>query len=184
MDEIWKLYLTYFSSHVHFSKLEHSCKWQSMIWPDLDLGRWSNWGRGVYYWKVLPKGRCGPNIKASSRILQQLRRLFKTLRQNSNMGLNDKVWPNFDLGRGQTEERVCAIERSYPNVVVGQILKPHLEYICTSAVTNTFQNLNSELEHGFKWQSMTWSWPRQKVKLRKGCVLLIGLTLRLVWSKY
>ena len=38
----------------------------------------------------------------------------------------------------------------------------------TSAVTNTFQNLNTELEHGFKWQSMTWPWPRQ-VKLRLGC---------------
>ena len=24
------------------------------VWPDLDLGRRSNWGRGVYYWKVLP----------------------------------------------------------------------------------------------------------------------------------
>ena len=24
------------------------------VWPDLDLRRRSNWGRGVYYWKVLP----------------------------------------------------------------------------------------------------------------------------------
>ena len=24
------------------------------VWPDLDLGRRPNWGRGVYYWKVLP----------------------------------------------------------------------------------------------------------------------------------
>ena len=24
------------------------------VCPDLDLGRRSNWGRGVYYWKVLP----------------------------------------------------------------------------------------------------------------------------------
>ena len=23
------------------------------VWPDLDLGRRLNWGRGVYYWKVL-----------------------------------------------------------------------------------------------------------------------------------
>ena len=28
---------------------------------------------------------------------------------------------------GQTEERVCAIERSYPKVGVGQILKRYLE---------------------------------------------------------
>ena len=54
----------------------------------------------------------------------------------------------------------------------------------TSAVTNSFQNLNTELKHGFKWQSMTWPWPRQKVKLRKGCGILKGLTLMLVWAKY
>ena len=24
------------------------------VWPDLDLGRRQNWGRGEYYWKVLP----------------------------------------------------------------------------------------------------------------------------------
>ena len=50
---------------------------------------------------------------------------------------------------GQTEEGVCAIERSYPKVVVGG----YLEYIVIlniSAVTNTFQNLNAELKHGFK----------------------------------
>ena len=29
---------------------------------------------------------------------------------------------------GQTEEVVCVIERSYPNVGVGQILKWYLEY--------------------------------------------------------
>ena len=57
-------------------------------------------------------------------------------------------------------------------------------FLNTSAVMNTFQNLNTELQHGFKEQSMTWTWPRQKVKLRKGYVLLKGLTLRLVWAKY
>ena len=82
---------------------------------------------------------------------------------------------------GQTEEGVYAIKRSYPYVGVGQILKGYLEYL---AVTNAFQNLNAELQHGFKWQCMTWPWPRQKVKLRKECVLLKGLTLRLVWAKY
>ena len=47
---------------------------------------------------------------------------------------------------GQTEEGVCAIKRSNPNVGVGQILKQYLEYFSS----NTFQNLNAELEHGFK----------------------------------
>ena len=35
---------------------------------------------------------------------------------------------NYDLTEGQTEEKVCAIERYYPNVGVGQILKRYLEY--------------------------------------------------------
>ena len=34
---------------------------------------------------------------------------------------------------------MCAIERSYPNVGVNQILKGYLEYL---AVTNTVQNSN------------------------------------------
>ena len=41
----------------------------------------------------------------------------------------------------------------------------------TSAFMYIFQNL----KYTCKWQSMTWPWPRQ-VKLRKGCVLLKGLT--------
>ena len=44
------------------------------------------------------------------------------------MGLNDKVWPDFDLGRRSNEGTVCAIERSYPKVGVGQILKWYFEY--------------------------------------------------------
>ena len=42
---------------------------------------------------------------------------------------------------------MCAIERAYPKVDMGQILKQYLDYL---AVTNTFQNLNAELKHGFK----------------------------------
>ena len=30
---------------------------------------------------------------------------------------------------GQTDERVCTIERSYPKVYVGQMLKPYHEYL-------------------------------------------------------
>ena len=40
---------------------------------------------------------------------------------------------------GQTEEVVCANERSYPNVGVGQILKRYLENFSSYI---TFQNLN------------------------------------------
>ena len=43
------------------------------------------------------------------------------------MGLNDNVWPDLDLVR-RLEESMCATERSYPNIGVGQILKQYLEY--------------------------------------------------------
>ena len=32
------------------------------------------------------------------------------------------------LAEGQTEQKVCAIKRSYPNVGEGQILKQYLQY--------------------------------------------------------
>ena len=44
------------------------------------------------------------------------------------MGLNDTIWPDLTKADGQTEERVCAIERSYHDICVGQILKRYLEY--------------------------------------------------------
>ena len=69
------------------------------------------------------------------------------------MGLNDKVWPDLDQAEGQTEEEVCAIERSYPKVGVGQILSGILN---TSAVTYTFQNLNAEFKMGV---NVNWPWP-------------------------
>ena len=47
----------------------------------------------------------------------------------------------------QTEEGVCAIERSYPKVGAGQILKSYLEYFSSYI---HFSNLNTELEHGFE----------------------------------
>ena len=44
------------------------------------------------------------------------------------MGLNDKVWPDLDLSRRSNWEGVCATEKSYPTIGVGQILKQYLEY--------------------------------------------------------
>ena len=46
---------------------------------------------------------------------------------------------------GQPEEGVCAIERSYPKVVVGQILKQYLEYF-------------SSYKHCSKLKSRTPTW--------------------------
>ena len=39
------------------------------------------------------------------------------------MDLNDKVWPDLDLGKRSN----YAIEISYPKVIVSQILKRYLE---------------------------------------------------------
>ena len=52
---------------------------------------------------------------------------------------------------GQTEEEVCVIESFYPKVGVAQIWKRYREYFNSYKVFNTFQNLNAELKHGFKW---------------------------------
>ena len=51
VDETWKLYLTYLAAMYTFQNLNTGIN--DKVWPDLDLGRRSNWGRGVYYWKVL-----------------------------------------------------------------------------------------------------------------------------------
>ena len=60
--------------------------------------------------------------------------------------INDKVWPALDLGRGsKTEEGVCTIERSYPKVGVGQILKRNLENF-------------SSYEHFSKFKRRTQTW--------------------------
>ena len=55
VGQILKLYLEYFSTYKHFSKLSTqnlSMGLNDKVWPDLDLGRRLNWGRGVSYWKV------------------------------------------------------------------------------------------------------------------------------------
>ena len=44
---------------------------------------------------------------------------------------------------------MCAIERSYPKVGVGQILMQYLEYFSSY---KTFQNLKAELQHRFKYK--------------------------------
>ena len=62
------------------------------------------------------------------------------------MGLMTKYNLTLTLAESRPEEKVCATERSYPNVGVGQILKRYLEYFSSY----TFQNVNTELKHGFK----------------------------------
>ena len=97
------------------------------------------------------------------------------------MGLNDKYNLTLALAEGQTEEKVCAIGRSYPNVGVGQILKRYLEYF------SSYKHFSKLKRRTRTWVQMTkydLTLTREKVKLRKRCVLLKGLTLRLVWAKY
>ena len=44
------------------------------------------------------------------------------------MGLNDKVWPDLDLGKVKLRKEWVLLERSNPKAGVGQILKLYLEY--------------------------------------------------------
>ena len=144
-----------------------------------------NWEMGYMSLKYLPLGWCGQNMKAVSYMLNPLGWCERNMKaipyklqqsctfQNLNTAVNDKVWLDHDLGKRSNWGRGCTIERSYPKVDVSQILKRYLEYF------SSYEHF-SKLKHGFKWQSMTWPWPRQKVKLRKGCTILKGLTLMLV----
>ena len=113
-------------------------------------------------------------------------------RISTNIAVNDKVWPDFDVRRmsnwgmeymplkrpplGWCGRNMKAI--SYMLNPLGSRTKYKSYILHTSAVMYTFQ------KHNCKWQSMTWPWPGQKVKLRKGWVLLKGLTLRYMWAKY
>ena len=97
------------------------------VWPDFHVGRMSNWGM-VYAIET-----SSPRLvwtKYESYILHTSAAIYTF--QNLNTGINDKVWPDLDLGEGQTEEGVCTTERSYPKLGVGQTLKQHLEYFSSN----------------------------------------------------
>ena len=53
---VWMKYESYIlhTSAVMYTFQTFNTAVNDKVWPDLDLGRSSNWGRGVYYWKVLP----------------------------------------------------------------------------------------------------------------------------------
>ena len=53
---VWAKYESYtlHTSAVMYTFQNFNTAVNDKVWPDLDLGRRSNWGRGVYYWKVLP----------------------------------------------------------------------------------------------------------------------------------
>ena len=53
---VWMKYKSYIlhTSAVMYTFQNLNTAVKDKVWPDLDLGRRSNWGRGVYCWKVLP----------------------------------------------------------------------------------------------------------------------------------
>ena len=53
---VWTKYESYIlhTSAVMYTFQNLNTAVNDKVWPDFDLGRRSNWGRGVYYWKVLP----------------------------------------------------------------------------------------------------------------------------------
>ena len=76
---------------------------------------------------------------------------------------------------------MCAIERSNPNVGVGQILKRCLEYF------NSYKHFSKLKRRTRTWVQMTkydLTLTYTEGQTEEGCVLLKGLTLRLVWAKY
>ena len=134
------------------------------VWPDFDVRRMSSWGIGYMPLKHLPWGWCGQNMKATyiSYLLNPLgwcgwnMKAISYILQQSYTLLKTLTWHG-------------------PNIKAASWILQQLR---------TLFKTYTELKHGFKWQSMTWPWPRQKVKLRKRYVLLKGLTLTLVWAKY
>ena len=53
---VWTKYESYIlhTSAVMYNFQNLNSAVNDKVWPDLELGRRSNWGRGVYYWKGLP----------------------------------------------------------------------------------------------------------------------------------
>ena len=64
--------------------------------------------------------------------------------QNLNTGINDKVWPDLDLGR-RSNWGCVLIKRSYPKVGVGQTLKQHLEYFSSYEHFSKLKTQNSNM---------------------------------------
>ena len=81
------------------------------LWPDFDVWRMSNWGMGYMPLKHLHLGWCGQNMKAISYMLNSLGWCGRNMKaisyilqqsctfQNLTTAVNDKVWPDLDLGR-------------------------------------------------------------------------------------
>ena len=115
---------------------------------------------------------------------------IKDYMQNLNIAVNDRVWPDFDVGRMSNWGMGCMPLKYFPLSWCGQNMKVYLtcwifkngmDEIWKLYLTYFSSHVHFlKLKHNCKWQSMTWPWPRQKVKLRKRCVLLKGL----VWAKY
>ena len=106
------------------------------LWPDLDLGRRSNWERGVCCWKCNPKTGVGQILNY---ILNTSAVIYFSKTQN--LHVNDKVRTDLDLhNRPNFGSGVYPIDRPYPKVGVGQIWKQYLKQL--KKTMHTFENLN------------------------------------------
>ena len=88
------------------------------VWPDFDVGRISNWGMGVYAIEMSSLRLVWTKYesyilhaeslwlvwtKYESYILRTSAVIYTF--QNLNTAVNDKVWPDLDLGRRSNWER-------------------------------------------------------------------------------
>ena len=93
-----------------------------------------------------------PNVGVG-KILKRYLEYFSSYKHFSKLKRTIRTWvqmtkydQTLTYTEGQTEEGVCAIERSNPKAGVSQILKACLEYF---SIMYTCQNLNAKLNMGW-----------------------------------
>ena len=78
--------------------------------------------------RYYPKVGVGQTLKQHLEYFSSYEHFSKLKRKTHTWVYRTKYNLTLTLAEGQTEKKVCAIERSYPNVGVGQILGLYLEY--------------------------------------------------------
>ena len=119
-------------------KLKHSCKWQSMtsLWSQKHVklrdgvfaietsSLWLVWMKYESY--ILHAESLRLERKKHESCILHTSAVMYTF-QNLNIAVNDKVWPDLDLGRRSNWEMGVRYWTSYPKVGMGQLLKWYLE---------------------------------------------------------
>ena len=85
---------------------------------------------------------------------------------------------------GETEEKVKTFPL-YPYLLQDSRPCPTVsQYQLDASVTSETWRFRTTLPPSCKWQSITWPWPRQKVKLRNGVCAIERSYPKVGWAKY